>query len=119
MFDTLFNTQDANFVCKIRKKSRVDDIIKGPFAIDARRNKLVLSLETLRSHCVYKALNFSLVRYRSITLRAIKFCTHWRLPDDMTHFDPATVAEVEIRFISRLKAEKSVAENLLTFLYNV
>ena len=118
-FDALFNTQDANLVCEIRKNSGVDDIIKGPSAVDARRNKLVLRLQTLRTHCVDKAFDFSFVRYGPVTLCAIEPCARRRPPNDTTHLDSTTMAEVEIGFVSRLKTEKPIAKDPLTVLYNV
>jgi hypothetical protein len=68
--DILFNTQNANLVCEINQKSCIDNLLDGPFAVDARRNQLVLGIETLRTHCVEKAFDFSLICYRPVTLLA-------------------------------------------------
>lgn len=57
----LFYTQDTNIVPKIRQNPCIDDLLDGPPVVDARGDKLVLSLETLGAHCVQKTPKFSLV----------------------------------------------------------
>lgn len=46
-FSVLFDTQDTNFVREIDQNTRIDNIVDGPPAVDARRDKLALSFETL------------------------------------------------------------------------
>lgn len=61
-FGVLLNAQDTDFIREINQNPRIYDICNGPLAVDARRDKLVLSLETLGAHGVDEALNFALVR---------------------------------------------------------
>ena len=116
--DALFDTQNANLVSKISQESCIDNLLDGPSAVDTRRNQLVLGLEALRTHCIEKALDFPLVCYRPVTLSTSEPRACWRCYH-LTHLVPATVAEIEIGFISSLETKKSVAEDLLTLLYNV
>lgn len=61
-FGILFNAQDTDLIREIGQNSCVYNISDGPLAVDARGDKLVLSLEALGAHCVDEALDFALVR---------------------------------------------------------
>jgi hypothetical protein len=115
----LFDTQGANFVRKIDQDSCIDNFLDGPFAVDTRRDKLVLSLEPLGAHGVQKASNFFLVCERPIFLSASEHLVYEGHPYDLIHLISTTMAEIEIGFVSGLEAEDSVAENLLSPLYDV
>jgi len=70
MCSILFDTQDANLVREINQNSCPNNLFDGPSAVHARRDELVLSLETLRAHRVQKTSKFSLVWHGPIILSA-------------------------------------------------
>lgn len=79
MSDALFDTQDTNFISEISQKARLDDLLNGPFPVDARCDELILGFETLSAHCVDKTCDLSLVRNWSVTLPTSEPHAHWRI----------------------------------------
>ena len=52
----LFDGDDTQLLNKVVQKSGVEDILRGPVAVNTGSNDLALCLETLRAHGIKKAL---------------------------------------------------------------